>query len=903
MVRKIARLQILLVVSLCLSILGCPGVPLLSITPLAINFGSSDEIESFTISNPGGGTITWTIAVEFFTFAGDGSEVPDAGATWLNVSPLTGTTTSEIDRVVLTADRTGLTTGTLNARITITTTDGQTEEVLVAISTPGDPLLTVNPGTININCPTPSGQFFISNTGEGALSWTITVQDPDNPILTIALPDFMTVSPTASATLAGTATPVTITIDCAAVPTGVQSVTLVVNTSVGTSQVLVAIGGEGIGPSIGVDPSVLDFGQDLNTLTFDVFNTGETGSILDFAITTNRPDLIFINPTSGTSLGVITDVSDDITVITEFDRQAISVTIDRSAIMGTSDGGTITITADGLDPVTVAVLVERAPLTIEGAANRARPPSLQRFVFLLRDSLGQAIQTSDPAVRQRLSFTVEENGELLDLDETNFFISGPENLKVNLVLMLDFTGSMFDAGLGNGTAIEESKLAAKEFIDDLPASWRVAVMEYHDRQQSSFLIHTFDTDKASLKQSIDDFSLAREEHGASAIFDALGVASLALVEEDNGLLELDDADVRAVVFVSDGRDTSSTVAVDELISFAEDQTVRVRFYPIGFGENINNAPLVSLAIETGGHPYSAVDTTELATLLGTPTEESLIANELRNQVVLTYVSLVGMDATYLITASFEVDVNEFIEGSFQRDGLIFLGDVRAGQISATTTGISSGTAEVFLRADYVPRNVNLVRFRIFVDPNDVLSEAALDALTNTAPVIELAPEGILIDPLRPERTWRLVLEPDATLVGIRSNFVWTVLTEETNPLPFGSFGNMVRVTFPDLDDFVAVMQAMGDTPVFELGIRVDNRVYFDPPTPIFWEYPGGRLNPTEVLRIGSQSDTASPALTLSDLQDISFDPDAPDAFNQDASEDEGGIDDFDDRFPNNDNLR
>lgn len=893
-------IPLLSLVIVTLGLAGCPFVNVLTITPLAVDFGELGEVESITIFNAAGGEISWTVDVEFFRLTPDNIEVPDPDADWLSVSPLSGTTTTETDRVTLSADRSGLEQGAFNARLTITDSTGEVQEVLVAIRTPGEPNIGVDPAAVNLNCPNATGQFSVVNTGDGSLAWTISVLDPDDPNFTIPFPEFLTVSPASGVTLAGSATPVTVSVDCDLIDVAVQSLTLSVNSGAGAQEVLVTIGGEGVGPEISVDPTVLDFGQDLNELIFDVFNSGEAGSMLNFTLSTDRPDLIFFEPDAGQSIGVITDL-DDIDVIGQFDRIPITVTIDRSAIQGTADGGTIFVSAPGLEDVPVAVVVEAAPLTIEGAANRSRPPSVVRFVFTLRDSLGDVIRVSDPDEKDKLSFSIVENMETLDLDETNLFITGPENLKVNIALVLDFSGSMFNAGLGNGVAIEQSKDAAKEFIDNLPSAWRLGLFEFHQRQQTTFQIHPFDTDKDAMKQALDDFQLAPSEHGGSTVFDAVAAATQALVDIDSGLIELDDADVRAVVFISDGRDTSSMITADDLSSFVQEQSVRTRLFPIGFGRDIDNAPLVKLATESGGRPYSAADTAELAELLGAPGQEGLITTEFRNQIVLTYISLLQMDSTYLITAFFQVDEDTQIQGTFQRDGLIFPGDVRAGQISARTAGISNGAAEVFLRTDYTPRNMTQMRFRMFIDPNEELPPAALAALINAEPVIELAPEGLLVDPLRAERTWRLVREPDATILGIRPNFVWQVLTEEDNPLDFAAFGSLVRITFPDLDDFVAVMDSLGETPLFELGFRLDNRIYLDPPTRKFWDYPGGRLNPTEVLQVGFQANTAPPAPSTAALQVIGFDPDAPNAFNLDFSETEGGIDDFDDRFPNNDN--
>src|SRR5690606_19386377 len=75
---------------------------------------------------------------------------------------------------------------------------------------------------------------------------------------------------------------------------------------------------------------------------------------------------------------------------------------------------------------------------VEGAINRSRPPSLSRFVFLLRDKRGVAVNAADPLIKDQIDFAIEEDGNPIDLDESERYITGPENLKTNIVILLDF---------------------------------------------------------------------------------------------------------------------------------------------------------------------------------------------------------------------------------------------------------------------------------------------------------------------------------------------------------------------------------------------------------------------------------------------------------------------------------
>jgi len=812
-----------------------PGTtgPALFVTPLALDLGTESTGESFTIRNAGGGTLEWSLTIS---------------QPWLTANVMTGTTTTETDRVLLTADRSGFTTpGIRNAVITLTS-NGGTQTVFVSLRIAGTPSLEISPTALSFSASQRMNSFTITNTGDDSLQFNLDVLDPDDPGTIVDVSQVLDIAPVTGSIPPGGNVSVTVSllegVDTIQIGEEIVSdLSLRVNTNAGAGFVtLTFLAAEELG-EIGVEPGFLEFDETANVQEFEVVNNGAAGTTLNFELTTDREDLILFDPTSGTSIGAVTGVG----TVEQRDPVTITVTINRQALQSDQDGGTIFVSSPGLDTVEVPVTVDRAPLTLQGAENRTRPPFLLRFVFTIRDQFGETIDVLDPNVLAELqdAFEIEEDGEPLDLDETSFFVTSGLNLKHNVVILLDFTGSMFNAGNGNGEVIDQMVEGAKELIRDLPPSFRIAILEYHQRQQATRLISNFSTDKDALIEQLDSFSLLPGENGASEVFDAVEESAQRLANEDINVLSFDGADVRSVVFITDGRDTSSVSDADSATNFAED--LRVRLYPIAFGEDPAIAPLVSMADETGGQFYRAQNAAELLNLLANESDEGpdapgLIAKDLSRQVVLSYVGLQAMGGTYRITAT--VNGNT---GQFERDAVVAAGDLRAGQIQLFTTGLEAdGTARVFVRGEYFPRAVSQIRFRLFTDETVDVS----------------------IDPNGPISDWVLIDQ---------GNDTYLALTNEATPAPFGAFGNLFRL------DFSGVAEDM-----INVGFRVDNRLYLSPPTARFFQYPFN-------IMIDSTSNLAA---VVPLPPDSGFNPDAPFAFDTD----EDGIDNFEDRNPENDLL-
>ena len=889
----------------------------------------------------------------------------------------------------------------------------------------------------------PASTLTITNTGAQSRNWTIEINNLTDP----SAPATISATPNQAGTLPGEATEVAVRVtDVTKVLAGSGNYELIVRSGDGFLAIplsLEKLSLPVIAPSDAPPPntsrpevnliSSLDFGRTDIEKTFWMCNTGPTESRLNFKIADDdqgaaNPVLVSVAPREGELSGPGNMIYIPGTNIM-IDAVPVTVVVDRSAMTEDVEYRDITITAWDQDyqapitavpAVTIKVRVERPPLVVEGAINRARPPYLQRWAFLVRDTSGRAIPTMTSEDRERLSFTMSEDGVEVDLNEVTLNVSGPENLKTNLVLMLDYTGSLYNAGtsdsinpLAQGEVIEQVREAAARFIDDLPYSYRVALMYYNDRQQTNRLIYPFSTDRAALKKALASFSVPADLHGTSEVWDAVADAIQRLAAEDPPeTLSFDDADIRAVVFITDGRDNSSTQSSDAVTNLARDN--RVRLYPLAYAPKspVDSASLLTAADKTGGHCYSAGNAINLVKLLGNenglvlesapntgtntlafdvvnggqstlnwtivpdgslPWVTSIAPNagstaaggrtsisvtvdpaqagapplhqvggillvhsdsgegaavvymtldgtnttitdlssvmyddpgriwsDLQNQIVLSYVTPLQKEGKYSIRVNYTQNNGNVITGFYENDGLFYQGDVRAGQLSLTTSGIVTDItaptlteavrAEVCLRADYVPRGVNRFRVRLIPGMGPEVPAAAAAAFANVKMDVSLAPDGLLVSSDPFASSWRLISEGDG---------IFTMLTDQANTLGYGVSGNLLRIRFTDVYDYAVACLAAGADPVIALDMRADNDIYLAPATPqgpsrtVFFLYPDGPVCLDRPLLIGEKSDTAPAGRTVLDLALPGIDPEADGAWDHDAD----GLPDFQDPYP------
>lgn len=1024
----------------------------LVVEPSELQLPEGTQRTAFFVRNTGSTAFSWNV---FYLTDPNNSNSATPLPSSIRVTPSSGTTApNDSTRVDVEWDA-----GTGNFALLVRSTAGEGTvhirfvpplETLEA--TPSPLILYVSPDRTQA----PTGQLTLRNLTPDPATWTLSAESLTN----VTAPAPLRIAP-ASGTLAGNAsTEVDVAVSDA------QNVLL----GSGNYQLHLQSGGASLRIPVTVEErwfpqielsrppditleqppivpiSSMDFGTDEIQMVFYVVNIGPLGSQLFFRITHDdegreNPLLAEVTPLQGNTNGPDQDFFYQVPGALQpigIDGVPIVVTIDRKALQQDVEYRDITVEAvesdfttpvPGVEPKTMRIRVQRKPLTIEGAVNRSRPPYVARFVFLLRDSVGAVIPTRSEEDRARLQFFIRENDIPLDLNETSMFIRGPEDLKVNLVLMLDYTGSMYYAGtqlsenpLQPGEAVARVREAAKKFLDDLPPSYRVSLMFHNDRQQQNRIIYPFTTDRAALKQALDNFNVPPSFFGVSDIRDALVDAGNRLIAEDAGLLPFDDADVRAVLFITDGFDNASATRFTELKKFAHDN--RIRMYPLAYdgGSGIQLADIAVLAEETGGHLYKARTVQGLLELLAntkglglenathtapnqatfevvnehptesltwslsrqrnvpwltvTPTSATLLAgqratiqltvnpsllptnttdveylsltsergngnvtvqvrsgsisgtlelftldlrdepglvwSELQNQIVLTYITPAQADITYNIRARYTPPDNRSVEGYFEDDAFFYGGDIRTGQIAMSTTGFVEDPltpspagpwrAEVYVRADYVPRNVSQFRVRFLLSAPPGAPAAALAALPNVQMAVELAPDGLLTR--YASSPWNLVNE---------GNGIYLLESTTNTPLAYGAFGNLLRLTFTHLTDYIEAFTALGQDPELLLELRLDNTLYYAPAgstapsRTVFFLYPGDKASPDTQLSIGLSSASAPTAPDVCYLlnrvpdgsggctTDTFIDPEAPGVWDRDSD----GVNDFYDADPDN----
>lgn len=189
---------------------GCGGAPplapVLSVSANALDFGTTHVTLMFTVSNTGGGSLTWSIS---------------ADKTWISVAPSTGSGDATVSATV---DRSSLPPGESTATLSITSDGGDATVAVTATATPSS---LVSPQALDFGRVTEALSLAITNTGTGALVWQCTPSD-----------DWIAVAP-ASGTGDGT---VNVTVDRTGLPVGESAGTVSVTSNDGDAVIPVTVG-------------------------------------------------------------------------------------------------------------------------------------------------------------------------------------------------------------------------------------------------------------------------------------------------------------------------------------------------------------------------------------------------------------------------------------------------------------------------------------------------------------------------------------------------------------------------------------------------------------------------------------------------------------------------------------
>jgi len=291
-----------------------PDDPQLCKSVASLNFGSDKNSLSFEVWNCGDGSLTYGI---------------QADRMWMSVTPASGSSTGEHDSIVVTIDRSKITSLPASGTITIDPDPGSNQTITVSVPPPGtDPQLCKSTSSLSYGSDTDSLSFEVWNCGDGSLTYGIQADRT-----------WMSVTP-ASGSSTGEHDSIVVTIDRSKITSLPASGTITIDPDPGSNQTItVSVPPPGTDPQLCKSTSSLSYGSDTDSLSFEVWNCGD-GS-LTYGIQADRT-WMSVTPASGSSTG---------------EHDSIVVTIDRSKITSLPASGTITIDPDPGSNQTITVSV------------------------------------------------------------------------------------------------------------------------------------------------------------------------------------------------------------------------------------------------------------------------------------------------------------------------------------------------------------------------------------------------------------------------------------------------------------------------------------------------------------------------------------------------------------------
>ena len=293
----------------------------------------------------------------------------------------------------------------------------------------------------------------------------------------------------------------------------------------------------------------------------------------------------------------------------------------------------------GWGTATLQIMIQNAPITglsIAHVAVNYSSPYLLDFQFSLKDNDDPSMGSSIVADPRLLSVQAFENEESVSPSETSVIIqragAGVNTKLIKAYLVLDFSQSI--ASLENGDtnsnglsdAIESMVNGSINLVNQLPSDAQIGVYEFHREDATPQQVASLTTDKTMLNEAIGGIwtNYVQGFSAGSRCWDALASAIT-----DLGPTNSDEQ--HYIVFVSDGRDESSTKTVDDVVAAATNANVQI--YCVGFGKELDTNSLQTVTSATQGQLYTATNAAELSAGM------AQIGKDLAGQYVLRWATL------------------------------------------------------------------------------------------------------------------------------------------------------------------------------------------------------------------------------------------------------------------------
>ena len=281
------------------SVSGSEG-PKLQLSVNALDFGSSPYTTSlpFYVMNAGpvGTSLNWACS--------------NITVDWLTIEPATGNTAGGSSTPVMASIDRSKIDGMVSTAITISGA-GTSSSITISAASEGAgvAILQLSEGSLDFGETEVTKTFMVKNVGSTGtvLEWTI-----DTPS-----EDWLTLTPMSGSTNAGNGTLVTVVVDRNKIH-GTVSTTVTVRGANTYSNI--SVSAANLVPVLEVSTSTIDFGKQSITQTFEVKNTGDEGSLLEWTIPEPSVEWLTVSPTSGS--------------LNANENSTVTLTIDRTKFDG-----------------------------------------------------------------------------------------------------------------------------------------------------------------------------------------------------------------------------------------------------------------------------------------------------------------------------------------------------------------------------------------------------------------------------------------------------------------------------------------------------------------------------------------------------------------------------------------
>ena len=408
-------------------------------------------------------------------------------------------------------------------------------------------------------------------------------------------------------------------------------------------------------------------------------------------------------------------------------------------------------------------------------------PYLLDFGFTLRDFTEDDQGHSVAVSPSELQITCKENGVAIPLSETAFIVEKGYRKQFKAYVVLDYTRSM--TSLANGDAdqngisdaVHNMEAAANHFLQQLPADAQVGLYEFHSDIDDPLRIKRFTSDKPQLQIAISNIWSSvglPMSSAASRCWDAVWAAV-------NEFGSVNSDENRYVIFISDGYDTSSSYAtLPEVVAAAQAKNVRI--YCVAYGQVIETNNLKQITSQTGGRYFHAPTPADL------DNQFDLLATDLEGQYLLRWATLKRTGTPFV--PSFEITVGgrtasfntsaaspassllpAFTPNAFGTNREVLFGSMRL------IADADDDPDSLILRTTYAPRNIRKIRIHYHANypcQPCIVSTNIGEILYNWT--MEQTNDGA-------GGKWLELSSPNPS--------------SNTNDVPYGAMGNLVRFDF------------------------------------------------------------------------------------------------------------